>query len=91
MEVSELFQQWLHTHNPLKAEHAMTRVRDTRGGKDYDSGFGIRLRGTGAFADIIAKRFALDCKRLDLNSGTYVLNRSAFDLPKRSGDQLGLF
>jgi DNA repair photolyase len=91
LEVSELFQQWLHTHYPLKAEHVMTRVRDTRGGKDYDSRFGKRFSGTGAFADIIAQRFALACKKLGLKPRDYSLNCSAFCVPTRSGDQMGLF
>ena len=91
LEVSELFQQWLRTHYPLKAEHIMSRVHDTRGGKDYDSRFGLRMHGTGAFADIIAQRFALACKRLDLKPRDYDLNTSAFLVPQRSGDQLDMF
>jgi len=91
LEVSELFQQWLHTHYPLKAEHVMTRVRDTRGGKDYDSRFGERFRGTGAFAEIIGQRFKLACKKLDLKPREFDHNCNAFRVPLRSGDQLGLF
>jgi DNA repair photolyase len=90
-EVSDLFQQWLQTHYPLKAEHVMTRVRDTRGGKDYDSRFGVRMRGSGAFADIIAQRFSLASKKLDLKPREYDLDNTAFTVPSRSGDQLGLF
>ena len=91
LEVSELFQQWLQKHYPLKAEHVMTRVRDTRGGKDYDSRFGARMRGTGAFADMIAQRFALACRKLDLDRRDFALNDSAFRVPERSGDQMNLF
>jgi DNA repair photolyase len=91
LEVSELFQQWLQAHYPLKAEHVMTRVRDTRGGKDNDSRFGKRMRGTGAFADMIAQRFALGCKKLNLRARDHRLNSAAFQVPVRSGDQLGLF
>ncbi len=91
LEVSELFQQWLREHYPLKAEHVMTRVRDTRGGKDYDSRFGTRLRGTGAFADMIAQRFALACKKLNLKPRDYTLNCAEFRTPERSGDQLDMF
>lgn len=91
LEVSELFQQWLQEHYPLKAEHVMTRVRDTRGGKDYDSRFGKRMRGSGAFADIIAQRFALSCRKLELQGRDHSLNSAAFHVPERSGDQLGLF
>ena len=91
LEVSPLFQQWLEAHYPLKAGHVMTRVRDTRGGKDYDSRFGIRLRGSGAFAEIIAQRFALACRKLKLQPRDYDLDRSAFRVPAGSGDQLDLF
>jgi len=91
LEVSDLFQQWLHTHYPLKADHVMTRVRDTRSGKDYVSQFGERMVGTGAFADIIAQRFALTCKKLGLEPRDYDLNCKAFRVPIRSGDQMGLF
>lgn len=90
LEVSELFQQWLRVHYPLKAEHVMRRVRDTRGGKDYDSRFGVRLRGTGEFAEIIAQRFALAGKKLGLQPRDYALNCAAFRVPERSGDQLEL-
>ena len=91
LEVSELFQQWLNAHYPLKAEHVMTRVRDTRSGKNYDSRFGVRLRGTGAFAEVIAQRFDLACKRLGLKARELALDTAAFSVPKRSGDQLDLF
>ncbi len=91
LEVSPLFQQWLEAHYPLKAGHVMTRVRDTRGGKDYDSRFGVRMRGSGAFAEMIAQRFALACRRLGLQPRDYDLDCSAFRVPAGSGDQLGLF
>ncbi len=91
LEVGDLFQQWLRAHYPLKADHVMTRVRDTRGGKDYDSRFGVRLTGTGAFADMIAQRFALACKKLDLKPRDYELDTTAFTVPTQSGDQMDLF
>jgi len=91
LEVSPLFQQWLEAHYPLKAAHVMTRVRDTRGGKDYDSRFGVRMRGSGAFADMIAQRFALACRKLGLQPRDYDLDREAFRVPARRGDQLDLF
>ena len=90
-EVSELFRQWLAAHYPQKAAHVMTRVRDTRGGKDYDSRFGLRLRGSGAFADMIAQRFRLACKKLGLQGRDFELNTAAFRVPTRRGDQITLF
>ena len=91
LEVSELFQQWLHEHYPLKADHVMTRIRDTRGGKDYDSRFGSRMHGTGEFASMIAQRFSLACKKLGLAPREDSLNCAEFSVATRSGDQFRLF
>ena len=90
LEISDLFQEWLQAHFPLKAEHVMTRVRDTRAGKNYDSRFGERMSGTGEFARMIAQRFALACRKNGLRRRELDLNCSAFNAPARSGDQLSL-
>jgi DNA repair photolyase len=55
-EVSPLFQQWLEAHFPDRAQRVMNRVRDMRGGKDYDSTFGARMKGEGVWADLIKQR-----------------------------------
>jgi DNA repair photolyase len=55
-EVKDLFREWLEEHEPTKAGHVMQRIRDSRGGKDYDAEFGARMRGTGIFADLLAQR-----------------------------------
>jgi DNA repair photolyase len=55
-EVSPLFQQWLEAHFPDRAQRVMNRVRDMRGGKDYDSNFGTRMKGEGVWADLIKQR-----------------------------------
>jgi DNA repair photolyase len=90
-EVAPLFKEWLATHHPLKAEHVMSLVHQMRGGKDYDSTFGVRQRGTGNFAELLGKRFALACERLELNAG----RRGGLDTtrfrPPRTGPQLALF
>ncbi len=91
LEVAPLFKDWLATHHPLKAEHVMSLVRQMRGGKDYESGFGVRQTGTGNFAALIAKRFELACARLGLNRrGREPLDTSRFRAP-RDAPQLDLF
>ena len=55
-EVNPLFQQWLEAHFPDRAQRVMNRVRDMRGGKDYDSDFGKRMKGEGVWADLIRQR-----------------------------------
>ena len=56
-EVKDLFEEWLTTHYPQKANHVMNRVRDLRGGKAYQAEWGVRMRGQGVYAELIAKRF----------------------------------
>ena len=65
-EVNPLFQQWLEAHFPERAQRVMNRVRDMRGGKDYDSDFGKRMHGEGVWADLIRQRFTKAVERLGL-------------------------
>ena len=89
-EVAPLFKEWLATHYPLKAEHVMSLVHQMREGRDYDSTFGVRQRGTGSFADLIEKRFELACERLGLNGEREELDTTLFR-PPRAGPQMDLF
>ena len=68
-EVKDLFKDWLERNYPLKAKHVMARIRDMRGGRDNDPQFGSRMRGEGQYAELLARRFELACKRLGLNAG----------------------
>ncbi|HEY4540958.1 MAG TPA: PA0069 family radical SAM protein [Noviherbaspirillum sp.] len=65
-EVNPLFQQWLQTHFPERAQRVLNRLRDMRGGKEYDAEFGKRMRGEGVWADLIRQRFEKAVKRLGL-------------------------
>ena len=73
-EVNPLFQQWLQAHFPDRAQRVMNRVRDLRGGKDYDSDFGKRMHGEGIWADLIRQRFTKAVERLGMGG-----LRSRFD------------
>ena len=67
-EVSPLFQQWLQAHFPERAQRVMNRIRDMRGGKDYDAGFGSRMRGEGVWAELIRQRFEKAAARFGLGA-----------------------
>lgn len=67
LEIRELFAEWLEQYHPLRAGHIMSLMRQSRGGRDYDSRFGQRMRGTGHFAGLLGQRFRLSCKKLGLN------------------------
>jgi len=94
LEVAPLFEEWLHTHYPLKADHVLTRVRDTRAGKLYNSEFGSRMRGEGPFAAMIGQRFDIACKNAGL-LGQKVrrisLDTDRFRVPERFIPQMSLF
>ena len=74
---------------PTARSGVMERVRDTRGGKDYDSTFGQRMRGTGPVAELLAKRFRLAVKRLGF-PGFPALDCSGFVPPLPEHGQLPL-
>ncbi|MBC7455005.1 MAG: hypothetical protein H7335_15145 [Massilia sp.] len=65
-EVSPLFQEWLQAHFPERAQRVMNRVREMRGGKDYDSDFSSRMQGEGVWADLIGQRFSKTALRLGM-------------------------
>lgn len=91
-EVRDIFREWLNTHYPDRAAHVMSLVQQSRGGQDYDAAWGQRMTGTGQFANLIAQRFRLACRRHGLNTHARPpLDEAAFTLPPRHGDQIALF
>ena len=89
-ELKELFRAWLAEHYPQRAEHVMSIVRQMRGGKEYDANFATRQRGTGEFADLIARRFELATRRLGLNQERKPMETRLFTRPDTTG-QMKLF
>ena len=84
LEVAPLFEEWLAAHYPQRAAHVMSLVRQVRGGEVYDSRFGVRMRGEGPFADLLAQRFSKAIKRLGLNRREgFNLDCTAFCPPGR--------
>jgi DNA repair photolyase len=78
-EVAPLFKDWLAAHFPDRAERVMNRVRDMRGGKDYDASFAKRMKGEGPWADLLKQRFRQAARRLGLNERRHgILDMSQF-------------
>lgn len=84
-EVKALFRSWLDTHLPLKAEHVMSLVQQMRGGRDYDASFSTRMKGEGAFADLIAQRYRLASRRLGLDGPRFTPDSTLFRVPPAGG------
>ena len=90
-ELKTLFREWLDDHEPLKASHVMSRIRELRGGRDNDPRFGTRHRGEGVFADLFAKRFEVACRQYGLNrTAPTPLDTSRF-VPPDDSPQPSLF
>ncbi|MFP6558421.1 PA0069 family radical SAM protein [Paraburkholderia sp. B3] len=93
-EVAPLFHQWLAAHFPQRAGRVMNRVRDMRGGKDYDAAFSQRMKGTGLWSELLKQRFHKAVRRLGLNERRHgILDMSEFVSTKsaREKPQLDLF
>jgi DNA repair photolyase len=66
-------------------------LRGMRGGKDYDSAWGKRMRGSGPYAWLLGRRFELAAKRFGLNEKKARLRTDLFARPPQAGEQLSLF
>jgi DNA repair photolyase len=88
LELKELFSEWLEAHYPTKARHVESLVRETREGALYQSEFGTRMRGTGAYAELLEQRFRAARKKYGLDRPRGELDTSRF---RRTDEQLPLF
>lgn len=84
-EVAPLFRQWLELHYPQRAARVMHRIQDMRGGKDYDSDFATRMKGTGVWAELIAQRFRKTADRIGFNRKKTEYPTVAFRPPSPEG------
>lgn len=91
LEIKQLFEEWLARHMPDRAARVLSLIRQTRGGALYDSRFGQRQTGSGPYAELLARRFAVAARRLGLEKrggGTGALDCTRFAVP---GAQMSLF
>ena len=67
--VREVFEERLRAALPLRADRVLARVREVSGGKMYDARFGVRGRGAGPYAEMIAQVFGAAASRHGLGHG----------------------
>jgi DNA repair photolyase len=91
LEVRDLFNEWLKANYPDRASHVFKLIRDMRGGKDYDSEWGTRMKGTGPYAWMLGRRFEIACEKLGLNVTKRKLTTELFRAPKPDDAQMSLF
>jgi DNA repair photolyase len=91
LELRDLFKEWLTENFPDRVQHVFKLIRDTRGGKDYDSAWGKRMTGAGPIAWMIGRRFEVACERLGFNLTSVKTTAEHFRPPLQTSDQLSLF
>jgi DNA repair photolyase len=85
-ELKILFRDWLSAHYPDRAKHVMSLINQASGGKDYDARFGVRMRGTGPYAELLQQRFEIASRKLGFSGSEerQRLNTRAFRPPTTS-------
>jgi DNA repair photolyase len=91
LEIKDLFQEWLASNLPDRADRVMSLVRQMRRGKDYDMQWGKRMKGEGPIAELIAQRFKIAQRRFALDRERPPLDVTQFRVPPKAGDQMDLF
>lgn len=87
-EVRALFTAWLNEHHPLRRERVLNAIREMRGGRENDPRFGSRMTGSGPLAELLARRFAIACRKLGFVDERTELRRDLFRPPRQ---QMALF
>ena len=89
-ELKEVWREWLELHFPQRAAHVMSLIRQMRSGKEYDSRYGVRGRGEGPFADLLAARFHKAKQRIGF-PGMPPVDMHQFMPPREASPQGTLF
>jgi len=89
-ELADLFEEWLRTHAPNRADRVLSLVRQSRDGALYRSGFADRMTGTGPYAETLRARFRASVRRYGLTGRRWDLRTDLFRPPPRPGEQLTL-
>ncbi|MBA3669683.1 MAG: PA0069 family radical SAM protein [Sphingomonas sp.] len=87
-EVAPLFRAWLDEYFPDRARKVMAVIQSLRGGRDNDPNFFTRMRGQGAWADLLRTRFEMASKKYGLRQAKFGLRTDLFEPP--AGSQMRL-
>jgi DNA repair photolyase len=87
--IKEIFEDWIHKNFPDRAEKVLNQIMECHGGKLNDSRFGIRMKGEGKIAEMIADLFHTSKQKYFEGRAMKPLNLSLFKRPLKG--QLPLF
>jgi DNA repair photolyase len=86
-QLKELFEDWLRRHFPDRADHVLSLLRQSYGGKLYDAEEARRGGGDGPYAAQIGQLFRVFCAKHGLNRhGLNALSSENFRKPGRGGE-----
>lgn len=83
-----LFRDWLYKNFPDRADKVWHLIEQSHDGKVNDTRFGVRMRGEGAIAQLVAQQYKKYGKLYGMNAEEWSLNTKIF---KRPGQQGRLF
>lgn len=58
-EIGEVFERWVRTSFPERAQKVLHQIADAHGGKLSDSRYGTRMKGEGRYAEMVKQTFLL--------------------------------
>ena len=80
-----LFHDWLYKNFPDRADKVWHLIEESHNGKVNDSRFGLRMRGEGPVADLIAQQYKKYTQKYHLNDERMDLDCSKFQRPGQQG------
>ena len=83
-----LFHDWLFKNLPNHAEKVWSLIEQSHNGKVNDSRWGVRMRGEGSIADMVAQQYKKYGKLYHMNAEEWKLDTGIF---RRPGEQGKLF
>ncbi|PWU02029.1 MAG: radical SAM protein [Bacteroidetes bacterium] len=86
--VKLLFHDWLYKNFPDRADKVWHLIEQSHDGKVNDSRWGVRMRGEGNIAELVAQQYRKYGKLYGMNEEEWELDTTKFCRP---GQQLGLF
>ena len=86
--IKDLFRDWLYKNFPDRADKVWHLIEGSHDGKVNDSRWGIRMRGEGNIAQLVAQQYKKYGKLYGMNAEEWSLDRSKF---RRPGEQGRLF
>jgi DNA repair photolyase len=89
--VEPIFSDWITRYSPLRAPRVLTLIRETRGGRMYQSDWGVRMRGQGPYAEQIAQNFKVFTRKYGLDQPLPPLDTAGFCPPTVEDGQMRLF